>query len=95
MTVTKAFLVDSLCNTHGFNANDARALVDNFYAEIAANLAAGTDVKLTGFGSFTLRDKKARPGLNPRTGERKVVSARRVVKFKAADKLKVFDSHII
>ena len=51
-------------------------------------LENGEEVKISGFGNFSLRDKKARVGRNPKTGEEKMISARRVVTFKTGQKLK-------
>ena len=48
----------------------------------------GEEVKLSGFGNFELLDKKARPGRNPKTGEDVTISARRVVTFRAGNKLR-------
>ena len=53
-----------------------------------ATLAAGEEVKLHGFGNFTLREKRARPGRNPKTGEMVPIAARRVVTFQASRLLK-------
>ena len=58
-------------------------ILDDMTNSIISELAAGHGVKLTGFGSFSLRDKAARPGRNPRTREAVTVAARRVVLFKA------------
>ncbi|RKW41658.1 MAG: integration host factor subunit alpha, partial [Moraxella sp.] len=55
---------------------------------ISQSLADGKEVKLSGFGNFELRDKKTRPGRNPKTGEEVPVKARRVVTFKAGQKLR-------
>ena len=49
---------------------------------------AGVDVKISGFGNFQLREKSARPGRNPKTGELVPILARRVVTFHASQKLK-------
>ena len=51
-------------------------------------MVEGRDVKLSGFGNFILKDKKSRPGRNPKTGEEVQISARRVVTFKAGQKLR-------
>jgi len=55
---------------------------------IKASLEEGHDIKISGFGNFTLRDKVARPGRNPKTGEDVMISERRVVTFKSGLKLK-------
>ncbi len=88
MTLTKADMAESLFNELGLNKNEARELVELFFEELAASLAVGKQVKLSGFGNFDLRDKKERPGRNPKTGEKIPISARRVVTFRPGDKLK-------
>ncbi len=88
MTLTKADIVEKLFEDIGLNRKDAKELVDMFFEEIKRNLEQGRAVKLSGFGNFDLRDKNERPGRNPKTGEEIPVSARRVVTFKAGQKLK-------
>ena len=81
-------MVESLFNELGLSKIDARELVDLLIEEVMATLAAGEQVKLSGFGNFDLRDKNERPGRNPKTGESIPISARRVVTFKAGPTLK-------
>jgi len=88
MTVTKAELSDILFGRVGLNKREARGFVDAFFERISLSLEQGTAIKLSGFGSFTLRDKTPRPGRNPRTGEDVAISARRVVTFRPSQKLK-------
>ncbi len=88
MVLTKAAMVESLFNELGLNKLEGRELVDLFIEEIVGSLAVGEQVKLSGFGNFELRDKKERPGRNPKTLESVPVSARRVVTFKAGPTLK-------
>ena len=87
MALTKADMAKSLFNAIGLNKKEARELVDLFFQELEASLAVGEQIKLSGFGNFDLRDKKERPGRNPRTGEKIPVSARRVVTFRPGQKL--------
>ena len=94
MSLTKAELADSLSSKVGLNKQDAKEIVDSFFAEISNALAAGDEVKISGFGNFTLKDKKARPGRNPRTGIEVTISERRVVTFKQGQKLKEKISNI-
>ena len=88
MTVTKADLGNTLFGRVGLNKREARDFVEMFFERIRCSLEQGTAIKLSGFGSFTLRDKTPRPGRNPRTGEQVAISARRVVTFRASRKLK-------
>ncbi len=88
MALTQADMAEGLFNEMGLNKKEARELVHLFFQELEASLAVGEQVKLSGFGNFDLRDKKERPGRNPRTGEEIPISARRVVKFRAGQKLR-------
>ncbi len=88
MALKRVDMAESLFNELGLSKTDARELVDLFIEELAAPLAVGEQVKLSGFGNFDLRDKKERPGRNPKTGESIPISARRVVTFTAGPKLK-------
>jgi integration host factor subunit alpha len=87
-TITKAELSDALFDQVGLNKREAKDLIDSFFETISASLDAGVDVKISGFGNFQLREKSARPGRNPKTGELVPISARRVVTFHASQKLK-------
>ncbi len=87
MALTQADMAESLFNEMGLNKKEARELVHLFFQELVASLAVGEPVKLSGFGNFALRDKKERPGRNPRTGEKIPVPARRVVTFRPGKKL--------
>ena len=86
--LSKAILVDALCEQNAWSKSDAKALVELFFDQIRIKLAQGQCVKLSGFGNFILRDKAERPGRNPKTGEIIPVTARRVVTFKPGLKLK-------
>ncbi|MEW6445403.1 MAG: integration host factor subunit alpha [Pseudomonadota bacterium] len=88
MALTKADMVERLYEELGLNKREAKDLVEMFFDEIRNALAQGEDVKLSGFGNFHLRDKNERPGRNPKTGEMIPVTARRVVTFRAGQKLK-------
>jgi integration host factor subunit alpha len=87
-TVTKQELTDHLVDTMGLAGKESKRLVELFFNTVRATLAAGEDVKLHGFGNFTLREKRARPGRNPKTGEMVPITARRVVTFRASQKVK-------
>ena len=92
--VTKADLAEMLFDELGLNKREAKEIVEMFYSEISAALERNDQVKLSGFGNFELRDKKSRPGRNPKTGEEIPISARRVVTFKPGQKLKArVESH--
>ncbi len=86
--LTKAALVNQLYTELGLENHAARTVVDSFFEEIRQSLERGEPVKLSGFGNFELREKRQRPGRNPKTGEMATVSARRVVTFRPGDKLR-------
>ena len=88
MTVTKAELANTLFEEVGLNKREAKEIVEMFFEKIREGLEDGKTVKLSGFGGFSVRDKRRRPGRNPKTGEAIAVSARRVVTFKVSQKVK-------
>ena len=88
MTVTKMELANNLFDELGLNKREAKEFVELFFEEIRTALENGDSVKFSGFGSFSVRDKPQRPGRNPKTGEEVPVSARRVVTYKASQKIK-------
>jgi integration host factor subunit alpha len=88
MALTKAEMAERLFDDVGLNKREAKEMVEGFYEEIRNSLASNKQVKLSGFGNFDLRDKKQRPGRNPKTGEEIPISARRVVTFRPGQKLK-------
>ena len=88
MTVTKADLANTLFEQLGLNKREAKEFVELFFEKIRESLESGESVKLSGFGGFSVRDKKSRPGRNPKTGEEVPVTPRRVVTDKASQKVK-------
>ena len=88
MTVTKMELAKVLFDELGLNRREAKELVELFFEGIRTALENGDNVKFSGFGSFSVRDKPQRPGRNPKTGEEVSVTARRVVTYKASQKIK-------
>ncbi|MDJ0807052.1 MAG: integration host factor subunit alpha [Gammaproteobacteria bacterium] len=88
MALTKADMAARLFEELGLNKREAKEMVEMFFEEIRQSLEQGGQVKLSGFGNFDLREKKQRPGRNPKTGEEIPISARRVVTFRPGQKLK-------
>ena len=86
--LTKADLAEQLFDQLGLNKREAKEVVELFFEEISRSLEDNVQVKLSGFGNFELKEKKERPGRNPKTGEDIPISARRVVTFHAGQKLK-------
>jgi integration host factor subunit alpha len=86
--LSKAMIAETLCSELELTKPEAKEMVEQFYETLRHALENGQNVKLSGFGNFTLRDKPQRPGRNPKTGEEIPVVARRVVTFKPGLKLK-------
>ncbi|WP_163834772.1 integration host factor subunit alpha [Spartinivicinus ruber] len=86
--LTKAEMAERLFEELGLNKREAKDMVEMFFEEIRHALESNEQVKLSGFGNFDLRDKRERPGRNPKTGEEIPISARRVVTFRPGQKLK-------
>ena len=67
--LTKADLAEQLFDQLGLNKREAKEVVELFFEEISRSLEDNVQVKLSGFGNFELKEKKERPGRNPKTGE--------------------------
>jgi len=89
MALTKADLANRLFEEVGLNKREAKEFVDAYFEAIRLALENGENVKLSGFGNFQLRNKKERPGRNPKTGEEIPITARRVVTFRPGQKLRL------
>ena len=87
-TATLAELTETVYQMSGLPRHKAALLVEQVLAEISDALAGGENVKLSGFGVFTVRDKAERVGRNPKTGIEVPIEPRRSVTFKASETLK-------
>ena len=94
-TITKLDLVNHLNEKLGLNKVESKELVEAFFDEIKKSLINNEEVKLSGFGNFKILNKRERPGRNPKTGEPAMISARKVVTFKAGQKLRKKMSNIL
>jgi integration host factor subunit alpha len=90
-TITRADLTDAVYQEVGLSRNESADLVDSVLGEIAGALVQGDVVKISSFGSFSVRQKGQRIGRNPKTGEEVPILPRRVLVFRASNVLK---SHI-
>jgi integration host factor subunit alpha len=88
MSMTKADIVERIYKEAGFSKKEATELVDLIFKLIKDTLSKGEKVKISGFGNFSIRDKGARKGRNPQSGESMMISARRVLSFKPSEILK-------
>ena len=88
INLTKKDLINSIYMQIGFSKNISENLIDDFLSTIIDNLKIEKKLKLSKFGTFSLRSKKSRIGRNPKTKEEKTISDRIVVLFKASKEFK-------
>ena len=88
MTLTKADLVQQVYQRNALTTKQAAEVVDTFLRISKESLIGGSDLLLSGFGKFSVRDKKPRRGRNPQTGDELILDARRVVTFKPSGLLR-------
>lgn len=86
--MTKADLIEAMTNETGLSKKDCDTFLGSFTTQITNSFKAGNDVKLIGFGNFTVKDRPARIGRNPRTGDAIQIAACKVAGFKAGAELK-------
>ncbi|MGK2739601.1 integration host factor subunit alpha [Tepidicaulis sp. LMO-SS28] len=87
-TVTRAQLSESVYQEVGLSRNESADLVESVLQEVADSLVQGETVKLSSFGSFSVRQKGGRMGRNPKTGEEVPIKPRRVLVFRPSHVLK-------
>jgi integration host factor subunit alpha len=88
--LTKKDLVNSVYMQLGFSKQISENLIDDFLSTILNNITSEKKLKLSNFGTFSIRKKKPRVGRNPRTKEKKIISERNVVLFKPSKEFKDF-----
>ncbi len=87
--MTKADIIEAVYEkVGGFSKKEAAEIVESVFNQIKETLERGEKIKISGFGNFIVREKKARIGRNPQTGEEITISARRVLTFKPSQVLK-------
>lgn len=86
--MTKADIVERVSEHCGFTKKDAIDMVDSVFSILKNTLEDGEDIKISGFGKFEVKAKRARKGRNPQTGESIVIEARRILTFKPSTILK-------
>lgn len=86
--MTKAEIVEQIYERVGFSKKESAELVEKVFQIIKETLANGEKVKISGFGNFVVREKNARKGRNPQTGDEILLEARRVLTFKPSLVLK-------
>ena len=90
INLTKKDLVNSVYMQLGFSKKIAENLIEDFLSTIVENIKSEKKIKLSKFGTFTIREKKSRIGRNPKTKETKMISSREVVLFKPSKEFKDF-----
>ena len=90
INLTKKDLVNLVYMQLGFSKQISENLIEDFLSTIASNIKNEKKLKLSKFGTFSIRQKKSRIGRNPRTKETKVISSRDVVLFKPSKEFKEF-----
>ena len=86
--MTKIDLVNAVIDKIGFSKKESQDIVEQIFTIIKSSLEAGEKVKISGLGSWTVKDKKPRKGRNPQTGDELILDGRRVVGFKASAGMK-------
>lgn len=87
-TITRADVAETIYEEIGLSRKDSNDILDMILDEIVNELSSGNDVKLSSFGTFSLRDKKARAGRNPKTGVEAEICSRRVISFKPSQTMR-------
>ena len=90
INLTKKDLVNLVYMQIGFSKSISENLIDEFFSIIVSNLKKEKKVKISNFGTFSIRKKKSRIGRNPKTKEKKIISDRKVVLFKPSKEFKIF-----
>jgi integration host factor subunit alpha len=87
-TLTRADLAEAINRKMGLSRAESLEMVERILAHMCSAMADGENVKISGFGTFVLRDKRERVGRNPKTGIEVPITPRRVMTFRASQKLK-------
>ncbi len=87
-TLTRMDLADAVHNQVGLSRNDSSDLVESVLTHVSDSLVRGDSVKISSFGTFSVREKAARIGRNPKTGEEVPIHPRRVLTFRPSHLMK-------
>ena len=87
-TITRADVAETIYEEIGLYRKDSTDILDMILDEIVKELSNGNDVKLSSFGTFSLRQKKERSGRNPKTGVEAIISPRKVISFKPSQTMR-------
>lgn len=87
--MTKADLADEIFEKVGLSKKEAQDIIEIIFDTLKQTLKEGESVKVSGFGTFHVRKKSARRGRNPKTGQDLEITPRKVISFRASNKLKL------
>ena len=87
-TLTRAEIAEAINRKLGLSRSESLAMVESILGHMSDSLARGENLKISGFGTFLLRDKGQRIGRNPKTGVEVPITPRRVLTFRASQMLK-------
>ena len=90
INLTKRDIVNSIYMQIGFSKKISETLLEDLFQILLKNIIYEKKVKISNFGTFTLREKKQRLGRNPKTKENKIISERNVILFKASKEFKEY-----
>jgi integration host factor subunit alpha len=88
MALTKANLINSICDSTDLTKRESMSTVEALLERIKRTLESGEDIMISGFGKFCVKDKTERRGRNPHTGNDLFLDARRIVTFKCSNIMK-------
>ncbi|MCG6534214.1 MAG: integration host factor subunit alpha [Syntrophales bacterium LBB04] len=88
MAMTKSDLVDRLCENSDDAKKDCAQVIESFFEIIKEEMGKGNNVKISGFGKWSVKDKNARKGRNPQTGKAIMIPSKKVVTFKESHVLR-------
>ncbi len=86
--MTKADLVEKIFEKIGLSKKESQEIIEILFDTMKQTFVEGESVKITGFGTFNIRQKTSRRGRNPKTGEELEITPRRVITFRASNQLK-------
>jgi integration host factor subunit alpha len=86
--MTKADIAEKIQASTGLSKKDSAAIMESVFAIMKESLEVGETIKISGFGSFEVKQKEARRGRNPQTGEAITIEARKVLSFKPSNLLR-------
>jgi integration host factor subunit alpha len=88
MTLTKAIIAGAISKKMSYTSNESLEMVDSLLEIIKQTLESGEDVLISGFGKFSVKEKRERKGRNPQNGQPMMIAPRKVLTFKCSGKLK-------